>query len=213
MRVLVFGDSITQGFWDSRGGWAARLRAAYDEVRLKDPNLDAPLLFNLGICGETSEELCKRIEPEIVARRSHQGDSFAFVIASGMNDTKIEDGAVRSSPEAYRQHVTEVIWILRQHADVSKVLLVGLTPVDEARTAPTEWNPSVSLTNNRIREFDAVLREVATQSGASYVPVFEEFQKQPNWRTLLLDGLHPSDAGHQLMFKLIQPALQKILAT
>lgn len=31
MRVLVFGDSITQGFWDTEGGWVERLRKYYDQ--------------------------------------------------------------------------------------------------------------------------------------------------------------------------------------
>jgi lysophospholipase L1-like esterase len=32
MIVLVFGDSIAQGYWDSEGGWVERLRKANDSA-------------------------------------------------------------------------------------------------------------------------------------------------------------------------------------
>lgn len=34
MTVLIFGDSITQGFCDTEGGWAARLKKFLDEKTL-----------------------------------------------------------------------------------------------------------------------------------------------------------------------------------
>ncbi len=58
MRVLVFGGSTTQGFWDSEGGWVARLRKFYDLLQLEDlKKRDEPTVFNLGIAGGTSNTI------------------------------------------------------------------------------------------------------------------------------------------------------------
>jgi lysophospholipase L1-like esterase len=50
MRILVFGDSITQGFGDTEGGWVERLRHDYDVETIKDlrANTNYPTIFNLG---------------------------------------------------------------------------------------------------------------------------------------------------------------------
>ncbi len=34
MHIIVFGDSIAQGFWDKKGGWVQRLREVFDEKML-----------------------------------------------------------------------------------------------------------------------------------------------------------------------------------
>jgi lysophospholipase L1-like esterase len=49
VRVLVFGDSIAQGFWDSEGGWVERLRKHYNSLALEDlKSNQQPEIFNLG---------------------------------------------------------------------------------------------------------------------------------------------------------------------
>lgn len=46
MRVLVFGDSITQGYWDTEGGWVKRIRSHYDLLQITDLNgRDEPTIF------------------------------------------------------------------------------------------------------------------------------------------------------------------------
>lgn len=62
MRVLVFGDSITQGFWDLDGGWVARLRRTYDKQMIEGVNDDPPSLFNLGVSGDSSDDIVTRFD-------------------------------------------------------------------------------------------------------------------------------------------------------
>lgn len=49
MRILIFGDSITQGFTDSEGGWekkAARLRIRPEDIILNDTHFIISLYKN-----------------------------------------------------------------------------------------------------------------------------------------------------------------------
>lgn len=48
MRVLIFGDSITQGMWDAQGGWANRLVADYFRQQMEDIGLIYWYFLTLG---------------------------------------------------------------------------------------------------------------------------------------------------------------------
>ena len=85
MRVLIFGDSIAQGFFDSRGGWANRVANAFHQDALKNLNNDYPEVINLGVSGDTVENILNRIEDETDVRRS--ATKTYLVIAVGMNDS------------------------------------------------------------------------------------------------------------------------------
>jgi len=64
MKVLIFGDSITQGFWDIEGGWAARLRKTYDQKAVDSDDYDQPTIFNLGVSGNSNGDVIKPLKKE-----------------------------------------------------------------------------------------------------------------------------------------------------
>jgi hypothetical protein len=55
--VFVFGDSIVMGLWDERGGWPERLWQGRSRI-----------VYNLGVDGETSEEVKTRFIAEAKTR-------------------------------------------------------------------------------------------------------------------------------------------------
>jgi hypothetical protein len=72
MRVLVFGDSITQGYWDTDGGWVDRIRRHFDTIQATDlQDNDEPTIFNLGISADNSRNILERIETETISRTRH----------------------------------------------------------------------------------------------------------------------------------------------
>src|SRR5690606_7564988 len=73
MRVLVFGDSITQGYWAVEHGWVDRVRKYFDARQFEDlGGRDEPTIFNLGISADNSNDILSRIESEVAARtRDH----------------------------------------------------------------------------------------------------------------------------------------------
>jgi lysophospholipase L1-like esterase len=205
VRVLIFGDSITQGMWDSQGGWAQRLIDEYFAEQMRDLEADLPVLFNLGVSADTTVELLQRFQPETKARL--RTGEMAFVFAIGTNDSRVDGKAPFSTPEQYAANIESLITQVQQFAPKDKLLFVGLQPCDEARTTPVSWR-DVTYSNERLELFDRALHDVCTKQGVVYVPIFDAFQKRQAEQAILNDGLHPNDEGHELMYKLISPAVK-----
>lgn len=83
-NICIFGDSIAWGAFDhTGGGWAERLKSRYMS-QMGERWIE---IFNLGICGKTSENLVERFEAEAVSR----GCDIALV-AIGINDSAFRNG-------------------------------------------------------------------------------------------------------------------------
>ncbi len=207
MRVLVFGASITQGYWDTEGGWVNRLRKHYDELQVKDFSISQPSIFNLGISADTSEEVLNRFEHEARAR-SLKHQTVAVIFAIGTNNAVIESGEPWSTPEQYRADLEALVAAARRFTD--KIIFVGLTPCNEARTIPVSWG-DFTYTNERLWMMEQAMREVCETHSLPHTPVFETFQDEQKKRDLLPDGLHPNNAGHELIASIVLPELDKLL--
>lgn len=55
-QVLIFGTSNTLGCFDEKGGWADRLKQYCIRKHLEAPDYFC-LIYNLGVSGDTSEDL------------------------------------------------------------------------------------------------------------------------------------------------------------
>lgn len=213
MRVLVFGDSITQGFWDLEGGWVSRLRRYYDERQVKDlVNNDEPTIFNLGISGDVTLGVLKRLDHETEARKWRWPDEqFAFIFAIGVNDSAIDDGVENSNVNRYHEELKAMIDKARKFSN--RILFIGLTPCEE-EVVNSRIGKDKSLTNKRILEFDETLKNVCTEYKVSYLSIFKPLKnRMDEGRHLFDDGLHPNNEGHQLIFELVRPELDRLLNT
>ncbi len=208
MRILVFGDSIAQGYWDTEyGGWVQRLRRQYDQKQVQNFSLEQPLIFNLGISGDTTEVIAKRLTIETGARRWFD-DPILIVIATGLNDSQIKGSQPLTTPELYKSYLQQIISETRQYTD--SILFIGLTACDESRTKPVSWG-DYTFTNDRILKFERILRDFCQENELPVVKVFEKFQDKNIKKNLLTDGLHPNAAGHQLIAELVKPELDKLI--
>lgn len=209
MRVLIFGDSITQGFWDTGGGWVARLRKYYDTLALKDLHSNnQPEIFNLGVSGDTTFNLLARIEPEIKARE-WPDDPMIAVVAIGANDDLFENGEQRVKPDEFRANIRKIIAIV--NSLVKNIILVGNAACIEELTTPVFW-ADIHYTNEQMQKYEQIIKEVAAEHKVMFIPIFEEFKKRlDTGEDLLADGLHPNSEGHELIFNTVRPELDKLL--
>lgn len=209
MRVLVFGDSITQGFWDETGGWVDKLRHYYDSRQLEDlENRHEPTIFNLGISADNSADLLKRVETETMARTRH-AQSPTVIIQIGVNDSCVEDGKPQQSIEQYKDNLHEISQKLSGLS--SRAIFVGLSCCDEPKTTPVFWG-EYYYTNKRIKSYEQAMEDVANELKIPFIPVFEAFSEAfANDSSLLPDGLHPNQAGHKIIFDIVKPDLTKLL--
>jgi lysophospholipase L1-like esterase len=210
MRVLVFGASVTQGFWDTEGGWVQRLRKHYDEQQVKDWSSERPTIFNLGISGDSTREILRRIENETLARRTDRG--LAFIFSVGVNDSLVfGNGETNLTPEEFVDNYRQIISTAKKYSD--RILLIGLQYCDEARTRPVAW-ADIHYTNERIRIFDLKTKQAAEENGITYISIFHRLREEfESGKDVYQDGLHPNNDGHQLIFELVRPALDELLNT
>lgn len=208
MRVLVFGDSIAYGEYDSQGGWVDRLKAAYLEEQTDQLDEDKLRVFNLSTPGEAIRHLTFRLPPEVVARRNPWDEvtEFALVIATGINDSLTHDnGEHFSSLKQFRKDLEDLYAVARLFSE--KMLFVGLTPVID--DSPLLQN----YRTERIWQFEQVLRSFTDSYHLPFVPLFEKFMARIEEEYLFCDGLHPSDEGHRLIYEQVAPSLRRLVHT
>ena len=171
-RVCVFGDSITWGAWDfERGGWVSRLRYYFDNEKF-----DTFKFYNCGIDGDKVGDVLKRFDVEVEAREAE-----VVILAIGINDSPHESYEGTGLDE-FKNRFEELI---RKSLAVTKcVIVVGLTNVD--------MDDKV-FTDDSIKQYDDIVRAVATQNDLPFVDVFGLMDETD----LKFDGLHPEADGHQ----------------
>ena len=209
--IYAFGDSITYGAWDiSSSGWATRLRQYLDKRQEEDPDLYA-LFYNLGIPGETTEGLVTRFESETKARiRKNKVDDSIFILAYGANDAAYlpAEEKFRVSKEEFAKNLRQIIEIASSMS--KKILIINLLPVVEEKNS-TPRNGKVR-SNKYMTEYNAVLKDLANQLKVPLVDVNSVFMKAGHESLFIADdGLHPNEAGHQLIFESVQPVVEKML--
>lgn len=210
VRIIFFGDSITQGFWDlEHGGWVERIRRDYDKEAYKNLAGDWPVTFNLGVDGDTTKGVLKRMPYEIEARRWKE-DPYILIFEVGLNDTVFRGKEVSTTLEEYGEDLN-VLFASAAHYS-NKILFVGMTPVDDELCSP--WihsSTGKSFKNDRILEFEEILRKFCIDKKVPCVQIYEKFQALQAEQNLLADGLHPNDAGHRLIAELVKPELDHLI--
>jgi len=200
MRILVFGDSITQGFHDlERGGWCNRLAIQAMNVSVEsDWETDVSVL-NLGIGGDSLDRLHERFETEFRRRCS---DICVTIFAFGINDSMSDtEGNCRVELTAFEKLYSEYIALAQSKG---KVILVGLVPIDEVQLNPIPWFQTHSCLQSNRDAFNAVVERIATESGCSYVSLSDVYDAS----THTIDGIHPNAVGHQLIFERVKETLE-----
>ncbi|MCL2869779.1 GDSL-type esterase/lipase family protein [Candidatus Saccharibacteria bacterium] len=206
--VLAFGDSITQGYWDVEGGWLARIRRKFDQAAIDNNTMQAsPLFYNFAVAAVISDDILPGFEAE--ARIVINKWPSIVIFGIGINDSRIFNGQPVSTPIHFKENLEKLHTLAKKYTN--NIIFMGLTPCDERRTTLVPWGDHV-YTNARIQEFDNVIKGVCTEQQAIYIDVMESFIENGKINAgLLIDGLHPNDAGRELMAKAVMAKLAEIL--
>ena len=194
--VFFVGDSITLGWRDENlGGWPARLIGALPTA---SPG-NSTTMYNLGVRGDTSDDIAKRWHDEVRRRRRVQGTAVVF--AFGINDAKMNANGVLALGEGRTR--ANVADILATATLDHRVLFIGPTPVEEValhqhlNAAGDQAMPS----NSSIGEISAIISEQAALAGVPFLDLFEALSGDARWLATLrqTDGLHPPADGHDII--------------
>ena len=202
-KLIVMGDSGVVGWGDpEEGGWCERLRRHWMGLP------EGPVLYPLGVRGDGLERVAARLQQEVscrgeLRRQLPQG----ILLAVGLNDTARvgrPDGRPQLDADAFLFGVQQ---LLQQAKSLAPVLVLGLTPVDEAVMpyADVLWYHL-----EQVRRYEGLLEEACLEADVPFLPLLEGLLQDPNWlHWLSSDGLHLNSEGHRQVYERVRnwPAL------
>ncbi|KFC22785.1 peptidase [Epilithonimonas lactis] len=202
---LFFGDSITYGEYDGVfGGWVDILKR-YALQKYNEGSTNELILFNLGIGGETSEGLVKRIPHEMKARNSADGN--IVFIGYGANDLAVKDENQMIDAEQFKANIETAI----QHAKLysNEIYLVSILPISEKIDSKISTTGKIR-TNEDVLVYNQILKDIATENALSYIDFHSAFLED---KEILLskDGVHPNEKGYGMMAEIAIPIIEKYL--
>ncbi len=195
-QILVFGDSITWGACDSdKGGWVERLKVYVGEHYEGS-------VYNLGVSGDTTEDLLERFEFE-TTHRLEEDEETIIIFDIGINDSQFihSQNSNKVPPQEFQGNLQKLINLAQKFS--SKIVFVGLFPVDETKTIPIPWDKDKSYKNEYIKKYNNTIRSMTEENKLYFIDVFNKLLSL-NYQILLEDGLHPNAEGHQKIFETVR---------
>ncbi|MFZ3076839.1 MAG: GDSL-type esterase/lipase family protein [Candidatus Aenigmatarchaeota archaeon] len=199
-QILVFGDSTASdevylGF----DCWVTRLRKFVNEK-------EETSIFNLGIVGDTTKDLLKRLDCECKAR-----EPDIIIIRIGGNDSRFNnktEDSVETPAKEFEKNIHKIIRVCKKYTE--KIIFVGEMPANESRTMPTIWSNTEYFTNKSIRKYDGIIKYVCKKENVPFLELFDDWLKI-DYKKLLdkKDGLHPNSEGHKIIFETVKDFLLK----
>ena len=194
MNILIFGDSITQGFNDDiGGGWVNRLKSYVEST------YDGIKVYNFGISGNTAVDLLNRIESEL--NKNLNPDIIMFSI--GLNDSQYfhETKKYRFTTDEFKNNLDKLYKTALAYTP--KIIFLGLTNMDESKLDPIPWAKEKKSYYASARvDFDKVIQDFTNEHNLQYISMENVISLED-----LPDGIHPNADGHENIFQAVKNGL------
>ncbi|WP_185289770.1 GDSL-type esterase/lipase family protein [Chryseobacterium lactis] len=202
---LFFGDSITYGEYDGVfGGWVDILKR-YALQKFHEGNGDELILFNLGIGGETTEGLLKRMPTELSARNSADGN--LVFISYGANDLATKEGIQVVNPESFKDNIIKAVQHARQFS--KDIYLVSVLPVSKNIDGIVVSSGKLR-SNEEVILYNQILKDIAADHSLRYIDFYNAILEDKEV-LLSADGVHPNEKGYGIMAEIAMPIIEKYL--
>jgi lysophospholipase L1-like esterase len=198
-KLVAFGDSTTAFRGTIEQVYSVRLPKLLEKFGIQ------AVVVNEAVGGSNTSRVGKHALARISKVRAHQADWV--IVQFGINDCWIdggvEGGKSRVSLADYKKNLTEMVQTLRE--DRTRVLL--MTP-NQLRSDVAPWRV------DRLEEYVRAVRQVAAEQTVPLVDIWDAYDElsASERDALLLDGVHPNDAGQALVAEKIVARLKPMLA-
>ncbi len=182
IRICFVGDSFVNGTCDPDYlGWSGRA--------CKAVNYPGLTCYNLGIRGNTSEQIEARWQAEAVPRFLFPADA-RLVFSFGVNDNCIEDGHLRVSAKG---SVACARRILTQAKAQYPTLMIGPPPVEDESI------------NDRTVVTSMAYAALCKTLDVPYLETYAPLRQNQTWmhEVAQIDGAHPGAAGYEAFAQLV----------
>jgi lysophospholipase L1-like esterase len=204
-KLIVVGDSGVVGWGDpEEGGWCERLRRHWMGLP------QGPVLYPLGVRGDGLERVSARMDQEVRVRGELRRQMpHGILLAVGLNDcARIgrRDGRPQLDHDAFLFGLQQ---LLTQAQQLAPVLMLGLTPVDEAVMPYAEvlWYQM-----ELVLHYEGLIAEACQEANVPFLPLLDSLTADPSWlQWLSPDGIHLNSEGHRQVYERIRdwsPLLQ-----
>lgn len=205
MRIIIFWDSISEGFWDyEKGGWVNRLKIDYWKEYWYDR-----IVMNYGISSYTSKDLVNCFDNffNAVSRRELWKEKQSIVIfAIGINDSSevIATWEKRVDIQDFENNIKILIRKCQREMLIENVVFLGNINVDE-KVINDETNTGSKhfFYNAEIQKYNNVIKKIAKDTTCPYIDLFWIMKTED-----LEDGLHPNNQGHWKIYKVVKKHLK-----
>ncbi|MEO8127055.1 MAG: SGNH/GDSL hydrolase family protein [Bryobacteraceae bacterium] len=180
--VVFMGDSITDG-------WGKK----YGQFFPGKPYM------NRGISGQTTPQMLIRFRPDVIAHHPK-----VVVILAGTNDIAGNTGP--TTLEAIEDNLMSMVDLA--HSNGINVVFSSVMPVCDYIKPQTARRPP-----DQIIALNTWMKDYASKKGLVYLDYYTPMldDRQMFRQELTFDGLHPNDAGYELMMPLAEKAVASAL--
>lgn len=200
-KILVFGDSISWGAFDTElGGWVERLKT-YFLGNYKERDIS---VYNLSVSSNDTRGVLEFLEQDINKINKIEFEDLTLLFSIGSNDPRyIDVEANVVVPEAeFRENIKNIIDEAKVFS--TRVVFTGLTIVDDRITQP--WNGNEYWSNSDIKRYDQIIEKICKDNNIDFIPLIDAIAISD-----LSDGLHPNSNGHEKIFERVKNYFQKFL--
>lgn len=180
-RIVFMGNSITEG-------WSVAQPSFFKN----------PSYINRGISGQTTPQMLLRFRQDVIELKPK-----AVLILAGTNDIAGNTGPM--TLEQIRDNILSMVE-LAQANDIYPIICSVLPAHDYP------WKPG-QAPNIKIPKLNGMLQELANTKDVLYLDYFSAMVDNKNGlpSELANDGVHPTKKGYEIMAKLAEDTIQKVL--
>ena len=204
IRILVFGDSITYGAWDTEGGWVERLKRIAHTKTISSNGETKIQVINLGIGGDTSNKILKRMPDEIRARESASWE-FLLLITYGANDERIRNGSIETSITEFEENTKKIIQYAKKFT--KNIIFIGPPPIGKniVNFKGQEYS------DQRIEEYETRLKKILNENFIQFIDLRSFLNKKQLNSLFAYDYIHLNDEGHRLIAEYVRSRIKILI--
>ena len=163
-------------------------------------------IYNAALKGATTKEMLKKLTEKVLIHNPN----IVFISLSS-HDTCSHSNSL-TSLEAFERNLQDIIMLIKNHNNRTGLngcipipLLITPTPVNEVLTG-------TSRTNNRLKQYVYIMKEVAKDQKCPLIDLFHTIiQKENDTVYIGEDGFTLSQKGHDLLYDLVFIELTKLI--